>query len=62
MMNPEEQGVGKTPVAEGETSGTEHGSACENIGDPIRKGLCKVCGLPVIGQAPFCKDHEPPVP
>lgn len=46
---------------------TEPGSegkveVCENIDDPIRRGLCKVCGLPVLGEAPFCKDHEPPVP
>jgi hypothetical protein len=24
--------------------------------------LCRVCNAPVIGEAPFCKDHEPPVP
>jgi hypothetical protein len=35
---------------------------CEGIDDPVRRGLCKVCGLPVIGEAPFCKDHEYPVP
>jgi hypothetical protein len=38
------------------------GEACEDIGDPIRRTLCKVCHTPVIGEAPFCKDHEPPVP
>jgi hypothetical protein len=24
--------------------------------------LCRVCQAPVVGEAPFCKDHEPPVP
>jgi hypothetical protein len=40
----------------------DHLDACAGINDPIRKALCKACGLPVIGQAPFCKDHEPPAP
>ncbi|MGD9819761.1 MAG: hypothetical protein AB7V04_13860 [Desulfomonilaceae bacterium] len=35
---------------------------CSNMTDPVRKGLCRVCQLPVVGEAPFCKDHEPPVP
>lgn len=35
---------------------------CANITDPVRKGLCRVCQVPVVGEAPFCKDHEPPVP
>lgn len=35
---------------------------CAEIEDPVRRGLCRVCGLPVVGEAPFCKDHEPPVP
>lgn len=35
---------------------------CASIEDPVRRGLCKVCQAPVIGEAPFCKDHEPPVP
>ena len=38
------------------------GDACGDIDDPIRRGLCRACGLPVVGEAPFCKDHEPPVP
>jgi hypothetical protein len=42
--------------------GEPQGKACENIDDPIRRGLCKVCNMPVVGEAPFCKDHEPPVP
>lgn len=35
---------------------------CESIQDPVRRTLCKACGLPVVGEAPFCKDHEPPAP
>jgi len=35
---------------------------CADIKDPVRKGLCRVCQVPVVGEAPFCKDHEPPVP
>lgn len=35
---------------------------CANITDPVRNGLCRVCQLPVVGEVPFCKDHEPPVP
>jgi hypothetical protein len=42
--------------------GEPDAAACENIDDPIRRGLCKVCNMPVVGEAPFCKDHEPPVP
>ncbi|MEW6351089.1 MAG: hypothetical protein AB1646_18685 [Thermodesulfobacteriota bacterium] len=40
----------------------EGASACDDIHDPLRRTLCKACGLPVLGEAPFCKDHEPPVP
>jgi hypothetical protein len=35
---------------------------CGSIQDPVRRSLCRVCKAPVIGEAPFCKDHEPPVP
>jgi hypothetical protein len=35
---------------------------CDAIEDPVRRGLCKMCGMPVVGSAPFCIDHEPPVP
>jgi len=35
---------------------------CAGINDPVRRGLCRVCQVPVIGEAPFCKDHEPPTP
>lgn len=51
----------ETKVTE-KTEAEEEASRCEGIDDPVRRGLCKVCGLPVIGEAPFCKDHELPVP
>ncbi|MGO9571817.1 MAG: hypothetical protein ACLP5H_30185 [Desulfomonilaceae bacterium] len=35
---------------------------CGDIDDPVRRGLCRVCGMPVLGEVPFCQDHEPPVP
>lgn len=43
-------------------AGESTAEACDTIADPVRRTLCKVCGLPVMGEAPFCKDHEPPVP
>jgi hypothetical protein len=38
------------------------GETCADIQDPVRRSLCKVCNMPVVGEAPFCKDHEPPIP
>jgi hypothetical protein len=38
------------------------GETCADIHDPVRRSLCKVCNMPVMGEAPFCKEHEPPVP
>ncbi|MGD9818152.1 MAG: hypothetical protein AB7V04_05555 [Desulfomonilaceae bacterium] len=38
------------------------GDPCANIEGSVRRGLCKVCQTPVVGEAPFCKDHEAPVP
>ena len=35
---------------------------CNMIDNPVRRGLCKVCGTPVAGALPFCQQHEPPVP
>lgn len=40
----------------------ETGQVCDAIDDPVRRGLCKICGLSVVGESPFCKDHEYPVP
>jgi hypothetical protein len=35
---------------------------CNRIDDPVKRGLCKVCGTPVAGTLPFCQQHEPPAP
>ena len=35
---------------------------CNRIDDPLKRGLCKVCGTPVGGTMSFCQEHEPPVP
>ncbi|AFM26849.1 hypothetical protein [Desulfomonile tiedjei] len=35
---------------------------CASIKDPVRRSLCRVCNAPVLGKAPFCSTHEPPVP
>ena len=40
----------------------DEGGTCTNISDPVRRGLCRICGMPVLGAAPFCQEHEPPVP
>lgn len=41
---------------------TQAGDPCAHIEDPVRRGLCRICQVPVVGEAPFCRDHEPPVP
>jgi hypothetical protein len=60
MVSTEERQEEKKSVAEPGTEGKV--DACGDINDPIRRGLCRMCGMPVVGEAPFCKDHEPPVP
>lgn len=60
MTEPEERSVEKEEFKP--RSDEPMGEACDDITDPIRRTLCKVCHTPVIGEAPFCKDHEPPVP
>jgi hypothetical protein len=55
----DEQDLGKK---EGKDIDPTTGEACDDISDPIRRSLCKVCNMPVIGDAPFCQEHEPPVP
>jgi hypothetical protein len=55
----------KSRVEEAPAAGSTEAKAddpCAHITDPVRKGLCRVCQVPVVGEAPFCKDHEPPVP
>ena len=61
-MDPEETKEPGYAAPEGEKSGQAGVDACAGIEDPIRRGLCRVCQAPVIGEAPFCKDHETPVP
>ncbi len=61
------------PCKEGHILETEHtekrepsagkvGQSCAEIDDPTRRALCKICGVPILREAPFCKDHEYPVP
>jgi hypothetical protein len=35
---------------------------CDFIDEFGRRALCKMCEMPVLGAAPFCRDHEAPVP
>jgi hypothetical protein len=58
----DEESNKKTVYTETETSTTPQDETCDDIEDPVRRGLCKVCQTPVLGAAPFCKEHEPPVP
>jgi hypothetical protein len=58
-QEPEDKG---TKVHSEQTGSSEGAGPCERISDPVRKGLCKACELPVIGEAPFCKDFENIVP
>ncbi len=60
MLSTEEPQEEKKRVLEPEEG--RQAEACDDITDPVRRGLCKVCNMPVVGEAPFCKDHEPPVP
>jgi len=60
MTETEERSVEKEEMRA--KPGAPMGEACDDITDPVRRTLCKVCHTPVIGEAPFCKDHEPPVP
>jgi hypothetical protein len=62
MSDREERNQEKEPESPSRTAGEPTADPCADIKDPVRKGLCRVCQVPVIGEAPFCKDHEPPVP
>jgi hypothetical protein len=59
--NEEKNGQAK-PAASSEMAEAQASDPCADIKDPIRRGLCRVCQVPVIGDVSFCKDHEPPVP
>jgi hypothetical protein len=57
----EKTGQVEEPAPSGSTE-VKAADPCADIKDPVRRGLCRVCQKPVIREAPFCKDHEPPVP
>ena len=61
-MSEHKNSGGTTSHADEEKAQAETGPACDDIKDPYRKTLCKVCSTPVLGELPFCRDHEPPVP
>lgn len=61
-MAPEERTNPEHAEPEVGTRGAAHMDECAGIDDPIRRGLCRVCQAPVVGEAPFCREHEPPVP
>lgn len=60
-MSEREEKIGQEASASGpeERKPTD---PCTGIRDPVRRGLCRVCQAPVVGEAPFCTDHELPVP
>jgi hypothetical protein len=60
-MSDKEQRKDQAPETQ-DLARSQETDPCANITDPVRKGLCRVCQLPVVGEASFCKDHEPPVP
>ena len=62
MSETEEKSGQAKPTASSGTTEPQATDPCAHIMDPVRRGLCRVCQAPVIGEAPFCKDHEPPVP
>jgi hypothetical protein len=62
MSEKEFQSSGDFAYKTAASSQGQSGAACDTIDDPVRRSLCKVCGVPLVGEAPFCKDHEPPVP
>lgn len=37
--------------------GPARGPNCDDIPSPVRRSLCKACSAPVIGAAPFCREH-----
>lgn len=61
-MDPDERRVTGYGAHEPEEPAKVAVDECAGIEDPIRKGLCRICQAPIVGEAPFCKDHEPPVP
>jgi hypothetical protein len=62
MSEREEKTEQSQPTESSETKEAQAADSCAHIEDPVRRGFCRVYQAPVIGEAPFCKDHEPPVP
>jgi hypothetical protein len=62
-MTDEKEKAGVQETGSGtDTEARGSGDQCGAIKDPVRRTLCRACGMPVVGEAPFCKDHELPVP
>lgn len=62
MSEVEERNQDKEVQSQSGRTGESTADLCAEIKDPVRKTLCRVCHVPVVGEAPFCKDHEPPAP
>ena len=61
-MDEREEKSRENELSAEEKSASEASDECASIRDPVRRTLCRVCNAPVVGAAPFCQDHEPPVP
>lgn len=62
MSEKDEKKIQVEAAAASESTEAQAGDPCAHIEDPVRRSLCRICQAPVVGEAPFCKDHEPPVP
>lgn len=62
MMDEREDKPQEEKFSAEEETRAEEADECASIQDPVRRTLCEVCHKPVIGMAPFCQEHEPPVP
>lgn len=62
MSDKKENNLDKDPDAQSKSLHESTDNPCAGIKDPVRRTLCRVCQAPVVGEAPFCKDHEPPLP
>jgi hypothetical protein len=62
MSDRKERNQEKEPESPSRTAGVPTTDPCLDIKDSVRKGLCRVCQTPLIGEAPFCNEYEPPVP
>jgi hypothetical protein len=51
----EKEGMAKGP-------NEKEGERCDDIDDPLRRKVCKMCEKPVLKDTPFCEEHAPPVP